>query len=49
MSEANPKVKEILEIEEFGTISGILALGYPKAVSPAQPKIPVSDKIRKLS
>lgn len=45
---ANPQVKPILEVEQEGSISGILALGYPAAVPPAQPRIPVAEKIRRL-
>lgn len=45
---ANPQAKAILGVEEAGSISGILAMGYPLAVPPAQPRIPVADKIRRL-
>lgn len=45
---ANPQVKTILGVEEEGSISGILALGYPAFVPPAQPRIPVAEKIRRL-
>lgn len=45
---ANPQVKAALGVEEGGFISGILAMGYPVAVPPAQPRIPVAEKIRRL-
>lgn len=43
-----PQARSILGIEAGGIIGGILALGYPAVIPPAQPRIPVSDKTRRL-
>lgn len=45
---ATPQAKEILEIPAEGSIAGILAMGYPAMVPPAQPRIPVVEKTRRL-
>lgn len=42
------QARSILEIQEGGTIGGILAMGYPAVTPPAQPRIPVAEKIRAL-
>ena len=43
-----PQASEILGIPEGGKIAGILALGYPEIIPPAQPRINVKDKLRRL-
>lgn len=45
---ATPQAKEILGVQPEETIAGILAIGYPVAVPPAQPRIPVEEKVRRL-
>lgn len=44
----NPKAQEILAIPEGGKISGILALGYAEFIPPAQERVSVADKLRRL-
>lgn len=44
----SPQVKSILGIENGGSIGGILAMGYSDNIPPEPPRIPVSDKIRRL-
>ena len=43
-----PPALEILQVEENGGVAGILALGYPAFVPPAQPRVPVAEKLRRL-
>lgn len=45
---ATPQAKSILEIQPEGNIAGILAMGYPAMVPPALPRIPVTEKTRRL-
>ncbi len=44
----NTQTHSLLGIPENGKISGIIALGYPEIIPPAQERIPVSEKLRKL-
>lgn len=43
-----PGAQSLLDIPEGGMIAGILALGYPEFVPPAQPRISVTDKLRRI-
>lgn len=40
-----PQVAEYLKLPEGAKIHGVLALGYPEAVPPAQERAPIKDKI----
>lgn len=44
----NPAVEQLLEIPEHAKIAGLLALGYPAEIPPAQARIPVAEKLRRL-
>jgi Nitroreductase len=44
-----PGAQSILGIPEGGKIAGILVLGYPEMLPPAQPRINAKDKLRRLS
>lgn len=44
----SPKVSELLGIADGGRVAGVLALGYPKMVLPAQPRLGVHAKLRQL-
>lgn len=45
---SNPKVQSILETKDNELIGGILAMGYADNIPPAPPRIPVSDKTRRM-
>ncbi len=40
--------EKILQISEHSKIAGILALGYPDIIPPAQTRIPATQKLRRL-
>ncbi len=44
----SPAAHSILEVAEQGKIAGILAMGYPEMVMPAQPRVSVADKLKRL-
>ncbi len=43
---SSPVAQSIIGIPQGAKISGILAMGYPEVVMPAQPRIAVTDKIK---
>lgn len=43
-----PQARSILGIEDGGIVGGILAMGYSDSIPPAQPRIAVSEKTRRL-
>ena len=45
---ATPAAKSLLDIHPEGNIAGILAMGYAAEIPPAQPRISVTEKIRRL-
>lgn len=45
----NQMAQALLQIPEGGRISGILALGYPDFIPPAQPRVSVKEKVRRLA
>lgn len=44
----SPQVQSLLGIQPGGSIAGIVAMGYTDDTPPAQPRIPVSEKMRRL-
>lgn len=44
----NPEARTLLNIPEHGKITGILVLGYPEVIPPAQNRIKVEKKLRHL-
>lgn len=44
----NPQVQTLLGIPSGGSIAGIVAMGYTDNAPTARPRIPVSEKIRRL-
>lgn len=44
----SPAAQTILNIPENGKIIGLVALGYPETVPPAQPRTLVKDKLHRL-
>lgn len=45
---STPQAKSLFGIPDGGQIAGILALGYPEVIPPAQPRISATNKLRKL-
>lgn len=45
---SNPVARSLLNIPEEGKIAGILAMGYPESVPPAQPRVSVAEKLQRL-
>lgn len=44
----SPQAQSLFQIQSGGSITGIVAMGYTDNIPPAQPRIPVSEKIRRL-
>ncbi len=44
----NPNIEAIINIPAGGKIAGVLALGYPEVIPPAQPRTSAADKFRRL-
>ncbi|HNR43070.1 MAG TPA: nitroreductase [Bacteroidales bacterium] len=45
---STPQARSLFGIPEEGKIAGILALGYPEVIPPAQPRISAINKLSKL-
>ncbi len=45
---SNPAAHSVLGVSEDRHIAGILAMGYPETIPPAQPRISVKEKLRRL-
>lgn len=44
----SPEAQSLLELQSGGSIAGIVAMGYTDNIPPAQPRVPVSGKIRRM-
>ena len=44
----NPQAQSLLEIQPGGSIVGIVAMGYTDTIPTAQPRVPITEKIRQL-